>query len=767
MNATTPTHRIRLLVADDELDVHEAYRRVFQEFLASNRHQTPSKLDELSAQLFADASAPGPSNGDACVIEDINYHRQGEEAVAAVKSACAEGRPFTLAFLDMRMPPGIDGLETARRIRAIDPEVNILIVTGYSDHRPAEIARVVGSPDKLFYFMKPFEPSELQQLVVALSGRWILERRLKGELDDKIEDLQTSNAALIESIKRGDELALDAREQQKRLEAALSNMPHGLCMFDSSKSLVICNARYAQMYDLPSELLRPGTPLEKIISYRVSVGNAPVDIPNYVTQEGIDSTEESTRVAEFPIEDGRTIRISLLSLSGGGYVATHEDVTEAVRAESRIRHMARHDALTNLPNRTFFRENLTEVLKGATLENPAAVLCLDLDDFKAVNDALGHPMGDALLFAVAGRLRECIRELDAVARLGGDEFAIVQVGSTQPTGATNLADRLIEELSQPYDLDGNQAVIGVSIGIAIAPENGNTPDDLLRNADMALYRAKSRGRGTHSLFDPAMHEELHERRKLEAGLRRALAQNEFELHYQPLVNLKEDSVTGFEALLRWRDPERGLVAPGEFIPIAEETGLIVPIGDWVIKRACADAASWPGNLTVAVNLSPVQFRSRHLANVVFSALAVSHLPANRLELEITESVLLKNNETTLATLHRLHDFGVRISMDDFGTGYSSLSYLRSFPFDKIKIDQSFIRDLGSSDDSLAIVRAVTGLGVALGMTTTAEGVESATQLDCLRREGCTEVQGFLFSQPLSPEQLTKFFSDPKWSAAAA
>ena len=363
------------------------------------------------------------------MVEDVSYHRQGEQAVAAVEAACAESRPFALAFLDMRMPPGIDGLETARRIRAIDPDINILIVTGYSDHRPGEIARVVGSPDKLFYFMKPFEPSELQQLVVALTGRWMLERRLKSELEEKIENLQTSNADLIESIKRGDELGRDAKEQQLRLEAALSNMPHGLCMFDASKCLVICNARYAEMYKLPAQLVRPGTPLEDILNYRVQIGNAPVDVPNYVTHDGIEFTDGGSQVFEFPLEDGRSIRINHLSLAGGGYVATHEDVTEAVRAEMRIRHMAKHDALTNLPNRDFFRDRLKEVLRRVTSENPAAVLCLDLDDFKAVNDTLGHPMGDALLLAVADRLRECTRELDAVARLGGDEFAIVQVGS--------------------------------------------------------------------------------------------------------------------------------------------------------------------------------------------------------------------------------------------------------------------------------------------------------------------------------------------------
>jgi diguanylate cyclase (GGDEF)-like protein len=486
-----------------------------------------------------------------------------------------------------------------------------------------------------------------------------------------------------------------------------------------------------------------------------------------VTHHGLDSTEGGTQVFEFPLEDGRSIRISHLSLSGGGYVATHEDVTSAVRAETRIRHMARYDALTNLPNRVLFREKLLEALKAVSPDNRAAVLCLDLDHFKKINDSLGHPVGDALLIAVAERLRECSNESGAtIARLGGDEFAIVQMGATQPDGATKLAHGIIEALARPYDLKEHQVVIGVSVGIAFAPEDGSDPDELLKNADMALYRAKSEGRGAHSFYEPTMDANMQARRRLEVGLRRALANEEFELHYQPLVSLSDNSVSGFEALLRWRDPERGLVPPGEFISLAEETGMIVPIGDWVIKRACADAAAWPRNLSVAVNLSAVQFRGRHLPTVVFAALAAASLSANRLELEITESVLLKNSEATLATLHQLRDFGVRISMDDFGTGYSSLSYLRSFPFDKIKIDQSFIRDLDGSDDSLAIVRAVTGLGAALGMTTTAEGVETREQLDCLRREGCTEAQGYLISRPLQVAHLPKFLDQNWWDSIA-
>jgi diguanylate cyclase (GGDEF)-like protein len=437
-----------------------------------------------------------------------------------------------------------------------------------------------------------------------------------------------------------------------------------------------------------------------------------------------------------------------------------EETVERARAEAQITHMAHHDALTLLPNRVRFRENLKQDLLRARPEQPIAVLCLDLDDFKAVNDTLGHPIGDALLKSVAQRLTGCLHETDTVARLGGDEFAIVQVAGAQPVAATVLAQHLIESMAEPFEIEGHSVVIGTSIGIALAPNDGSDPDELLKNADMALYRAKAEGRGTYRFFEAKMDADMQARRLLEVDLRGALARNEFEVHYQALVDLNSAKLNGFEALLRWRHPQRGLVSPAQFIPLAEEIGIISPIGAWVLRQACTDAAGWPGELTVAVNLSPVQFRSKTLTLDVVAGLGASGLPARRLELEITEAIMLQDTETTLATLRELKTLGARISMDDFGTGYSSLSYLRKFPFDKIKIDQSFIRDLASRPESLAIVRAVAGLGSTLGIATTAEGVETMEQLRAVRAEGCTQVQGFLLGRPkpasLIPAMLGAF-----------
>jgi diguanylate cyclase (GGDEF)-like protein/PAS domain S-box-containing protein len=430
------------------------------------------------------------------------------------------------------------------------------------------------------------------------------------------------------------------------------------------------------------------------------------------------------------------------------------DVTERKQAEARIAHMAHHDALTDLPNRILFHERLNELLKRVRPGESLAVHCLDLDHFKSVNDALGHPIGDELLKSVAGRLADCLREGDMVARLGGDEFAILQFPIRDPNEASVLANKLIDVASKPYQVQSHEFVVGASIGIALAPGDGEASDVLLRNADMALYRAKGEGRGTAHFFEPEMDRRIQARRTLELDLRKALANSEFELFYQPLINLGNNAIVGFEALLRWRHPERGMIAPTEFIPLAEEIGLIVPLGDWVLRQACADAMRWPSDVSVAVNLSPIQFRSRSIVKAVLTALAHSRLPANRLQLEITESVLLGETEANLATLHQLREIGVRISMDDFGTGYSSLSYLRCFPFDKIKIDRSFVKELAERPDCVAIIRAIAGLGMSLGIATTAEGIETAEQLDRVRAEGCTEVQGYLFSPPRPASELS-------------
>ncbi|MEN5082685.1 EAL domain-containing protein [Bosea sp. TWI1241] len=472
----------------------------------------------------------------------------------------------------------------------------------------------------------------------------------------------------------------------------------------------------------------------------------PLDIEFRIA--GGDGQWRWVRARGTPMVDGGTIT---------EWVGVFEDIDARRQAQARIAHMAHHDGLTGLPNRLSFRERL-ELAAAGTGRGPAeAVLCIDLDRFKEVNDTLGHPAGDALLRAVTERLCGQVRDGDVVARLGGDEFAIAQGAVPQPDGAAALAARLVEVLAQPFDLDGHQVVIGASIGIALIGP-GDQPDTGLKNADIALYRAKEEGRGRFFFFEPAMDARMQARRAMELALRRGLAEEQFDLLYQPQVRTQTREITGFEALLRWRHPERGLLAPAEFIPLAEEIGLILPIGEWVLARACADAAKWPDRIKVAVNVAPSQLTQRGLPDAAARALKASGLEPSRLEIEITENALTADLEAVSATLFRLKSMGVRVTMDDFGTGYSSIGYLRSFPFDKIKIDASFVRSLGEEEESRAIIRAVTGLCDSLGIATTAEGVETAAQRDFLTAERCTEMQGFLFSEPQPASQVPQLLA---------
>jgi diguanylate cyclase (GGDEF)-like protein len=465
--------------------------------------------------------------------------------------------------------------------------------------------------------------------------------------------------------------------------------------------------------------------------------------------------------------DGRSIHIVARPMENGGWVATHEDITERKQFDQRIAHMAHHDALTDLPNRVLFREQLDSALEMLPPGEQLAVLYIDIDEFKNVNDSLGHPVGDELLKILAGRLRAVLKETDFVARLGGDEFAIIQTGVERSADTANLVARIYQAIREPFECLGHLLSSDASIGIALAPQHGADLDQLLRNADLAMYEAKADGRRTYRFFEPAMDARVKALRTLELDLREAIASGGFELHYQPLVSLADNRVTGCEALLRWRHPNRGMISPAEFIPVAEETGLINQLGEWVLTTACAEAATWPDDVRVAVNVSPIQFRGQAFALKVAAALAASGLPARRLELEITEAVLIRDDEAALAMLHQLRTLGVRIALDDFGTGYSSLSYLQRFPFDKIKIDRCFIKDVAEPDGSACIVQAVVNIAAARHMTTTAEGVETQAQLDMLRELGCTEMQGWLFSPAKPAAELVHLLGSRREAVVAA
>ena len=515
----------------------------------------------------------------------------------------------------------------------------------------------------------------------------------------------------------------------------LSELPVALLLLDETGSVSYAN-------DAAVDLLGadpvPGIDLYALVAGLGIEGSPALD------------PDGGTAASELHFADGRTVEARLRPLGSGGAAMVLNDVTGLMREAE----LARTDPLTGLANRTLLHAELVRLTRIGT---PFALFCLDLDRFKAINDTLGHPMGDALLRKVAERLRSAVGPDDLVARLGGDEFAIVRLG-VGPQEAQSLAARIVDLVGRTYVTRGHLMNVGGSVGVALAPADGDDADQLVKHADLALYRAKAEGRGTFCFFEPEMDARMQERRALEIDLRRAMAFREFELAYQPQVELDSGAVVGFEALLRWRNPERGLVPPGDFIGLAEEVGLIVPIGAWVLRTACAEASRWSRPVSVAVNLSPVQFRSAGLVEAVTTALAYAELDPARLELEITEGALLDDTDTVVATLTRLRALGVRVSMDDFGTGYSSLSYLQKFPFDKIKIDQSFVREMASNPDCGAIVRAVANLGASLGMKTTAEGVETQEQLDAIRAEGCSEVQGYFTGRPLTPADAAALLS---------
>ena len=724
-----------------------------------------------------------------------------------------------------------------------------------------------------------FAKGKASHLITNVNGRFV--RIVNQPLADggwvaTHEDV-TERQQLLEAQERSETLV---REQKRQLDAALDSMAHGLCVFDSEGRIALFNRRYCEMMEQSADYLQ-GRSLLDLLERRKATGAFLGDPDEFFSRVMNSVRRGEITSKEMVRADGVVLRVVDQPMSGGGWVATFEDVTEQRQAErdrdrnrafldliidnvpsaifvksaqdrkyvlvnragerfwgmsreamigktaanilpptearnvesrdaellqdgrpvfdereivtpcdgirnilsrrlpiqgknnetqyllgvvddvterkaaeARIAHLAHYDPLTGLPNRTLFREQLARELSFVRRGARLALLYLDLDHFKTINDTLGHPVGDELLKAVAQRLRNCLRESDLIARLGGDEFAVVQTEVRDPKDAETLARRLRAALTEAaFDLAGHQTTADLSIGIALAPEDGTEIDDLVKHADLALYGAKAEGRANFRYFEPRMNARMKQRRELEIELRAAVVNGEFELQYQPIISLHTDKITHCEALLRWRHRERGLIQPSEFISVAEETGLINAIGDWVLRRASAEAMNWPARVSVAVNVSALQFRSPSFALAVAGSLAASGLPAHRLEMEITESVLVQNSEATLATLHQIRDLGVRISLDDFGTGYSSLSYLRSFPFDKIKIDRCFIEDLSKGVDAVAIVKAILQLAKGLKMTTTAEGVETEVQRELLRECGCDEMQGYLFSRPRSAAEI--------------
>ncbi|TAL79316.1 MAG: EAL domain-containing protein [Beijerinckiaceae bacterium] len=541
------------------------------------------------------------------------------------------------------------------------------------------------------------------------------------------------------------------------LAIVLDNLDQGVALYDRNKRLVICNKRYGELYGVDPRGLQPGTTVASIIARRIANGYFNGASPQrYFEQRTTPALEDAAELQQ--LADGRSIVISRRPMRWGGWLTAHSDVTALQRVQAQVAWLAHHDSLTGLANRQLFGERMKEELDHLALEGDGfAILLVDLDRFKAINDTLGHPGGDALLVEVAERLRSCVAETDVVARLGGDEFAIIRMTGAARETTANLAKQLLDKVGAAYDLNGQKVMIGASIGIATAPESGTDADQLMRNADLALYRAKAEGRSCYRIYDKGMDASVRARHSLELALRNSIVSQDFRLEYQPIVNADCSDVVGAEALLRWHHPSGTIIEPSKFIGIAEETGLIVPLGEWILRQACLDALAWPDKARVCVNLSAVQFTSGNICESLEAILQDTLLPPGRLQLEVTESILLHGGDEMLSPLHRLRDRGVSLTLDGFGTGYSSLSYLTKFPFDRIKIDQSFVAGLGTRRECSAIVAAIAGVARSLDMAVAAEGVETVEQYDLLRLAGCREMQGFLFGKPCSVADLV--FSD--------
>jgi diguanylate cyclase (GGDEF)-like protein/PAS domain S-box-containing protein len=729
-----------------------------EEFARSGSYHVVNKLRD--GQVIAISHEPMPSGGWVAVHQDITEQHRSEECLNEVRQELilqrhAIDQAVIVAITDVR----------GRITYANDVFCRI---SGYSreellgyDHRILNSG--THSPEFFGVMYRRIAHGEIWRGEVCNKAKngslyWV-DTTIVPQLDQNGKPTRYMAIRIDITARKAAENAL--RESQRevvrksqQLELALANISQGICMFDAEQKVVVRNELYASMYGLSLDDTKPGTTLREILDRRIENDIYARDAADDYHWNLLASVTKPTHEV-LNLNDGRAISIFREPIPAGGWVTTHQDITERQRVEAQIMYIASHDVLTGLANRVVLHEHMEKAVARLQRDgNPFAILMLDLDRFKSINDSLGHPVGDGLLKAVAGRLLACARETDVVARLGGDEFAILMtVEKDQRTSAIIMAERLLEAVAAPYDIDGHEINIGTSIGIALAPEHGAEVDRVIKNADLALYKAKSDGRSTYCLFEIAMAAEAEDRRALEIDLRNGLTQDEFELHYHAIVDIKTMETVSVECLARWRHPQRGLISPDGFIPLAEETGLIIPLGEWVLRKACTDAKNWPPHVKLAVNLSPAQFQAGGLVETVSKLLTESSFPPARLELEITESILLQGNTENVKMLHQLQGLGISIVLDDFGTGYSSLSYLRMFPFDSIKIDRSFVKDLSTNADCAAIVSAVAGLGHGLHVDTVAEGVETEDQLTLVRASGCARAQGFLFGKPCPASEL--------------
>lgn len=757
----------RVLIIDDNRAIHEDFKKILTEQTRSDA------LDAAAAALFGDAP---PSQGAGAPTFELDFASQGQEGFAKVQEAKREDRRYALAFVDMRMPPGWDGMQTIEKIWEVDPDLQIVICSAYSDYSWTDILKKFGAADRLLILKKPFDTAEVCQLACALTEKWQLARYAHLKLHQLQAMVEEQTRALQAEVteRRRSEAALRTSEDRYALAAAASN--DGLWDWDLVRGEIYFSSRWKSMFGLlDSEISRaPAEWFDRI---------EPEDLPRLESELSLHLDGKTPNLrCEYRIkhkdQKPRWMLCHGLAVRDAAgkpnrIAGFQTDITDRKMAEAQLRHDALHDALTGLPNRAMLTERLRHCMMQCKRKGSLfAVLFLDLDRFKVVNDSLGHEAGDKLLIGIARRLLTCVRELDLIARiepghvvrLGGDEFVLLLEEVKDATDALRVADRIQKMFAEPFNLNGHEVFSSGSVGIAIGHSQYADPDDILRDADTALYQAKALGKGRYEVFDRAMHVSAVARLRVENELRRALEREELVLHFQPIISLATGEVTEFEALVRWQHPERGLIPPGDFIPVAEETGLIVPMGYWVLREACLQLRRWetqfPGaaSLCMNVNISGKQFTHSRVVEEIEAILAETGIRPERLHLEITESVAMECAGTTSVILDRLSKLNLQLHLDDFGTGYSSLSHLHRMPVDAMKIDRSFVNMMATDPASHSIVKAVVALAHTLNMRVIAEGVETQQQLNLLRASDCDYAQGYLISKPLPAEKVLEFLA---------